>query len=90
MEALTAALFLAVVGNRVTEYFITPLFVKYEWDKTWLLYVGAVPGFVLAALAGVDLFAMLGIELPYMAGVLMSALAVGGGANFVHDLFDNR
>lgn len=89
MEVLQAALLLAVFGNRFTEYFVKPLFEKFEVDKSWLLYIGAVPGFVLSALGGLDLFAVVGIELPYMAGVVATALAVGGGANFLHDIFDN-
>jgi len=89
MEVLQAALLLAVFGNRVIEYFVTPLFEKKGWDKSWLLYIGAVPGFALSALGRLDLFAMLGIELPYMAGVVATALAVGGGANLLHDIFDN-
>lgn len=90
MEALAAALLLAIFGNRVIEYFVTPLFEKFNVDKTYLLYVGAVPGFVLSVAAGIDLFAMLGISLAYNMGVYATALAVGGGANLIHDIFDSN
>ena len=88
MEALAAALLIAVFGERVVEYFVTPLFDKYGWDKAWLLYVGALPGFILSVAAKIDLFAMLGITLPYYLGVVATGLVVGGGANLVHDIFD--
>lgn len=88
MEALAAALLIAIFGERLIEYFVTPLFDKYGWDKAWLLYVGALPGFILSVAAQIDLFAMLGITLPYYLGVVATGLAVGGGANLVHDIFD--
>jgi len=88
MEALQAALLIAIFGERLVEYFVTPLFDKYGWDKSWLLYVGALPGFILCVAAEIDLFAMLGITLPYYLGIVATGLAVGGGANLVHDIFD--
>jgi len=88
MEALAAALLIAIFGERLIEYFVTPLFDKYDWDKAWLLYVGALPGFILSVAAQIDLFAMLDITLPYYLGVVATGLAVGGGANLVHDIFD--
>lgn len=88
MGALAAAVLIAVFGERITEYFITPLFEKAGWDKAWLLYVGALPGFILCMAARIDLFAMLGVALPYYLGVIATGLVVGGGANLVHDIFD--
>jgi len=89
MEVLAAALLLAVFGNRVVEFFVTPLFEKYDWDKSWLLYVGAIPGVVLSTAAQLNLFATLGVEMPHLVGVIATAVAVGGGANLLHDVFDN-
>ena len=88
MGALAAAILIAVFGERITEYFVTPLFVKAGWDKAYLLYIGALPGFILCVAARIDLFAMLGVALPYYLGVIATALAVGGGANLLHDIFD--
>lgn len=90
MGALAAAILIAIFGERVVQYFVTPLFEKYGWDKTWLLYVGALPGFILCVAAKIDLFAMLGIALPYYLGVIATGIAVGGGANLVHDIFDGE
>lgn len=87
MEALAAALLIAVFGERVIEYFVVPLFEKAGWDKAYLLYVGALPGFILSVAAQIDLFAMLGVALPYYLGVIATGLAVGGGANLIHDIF---
>lgn len=88
MEVLAAALLIAVFGERLIEYFVMPLFDKHGWDKTWLLYIGALPGFILCVAANLDLFAMLGIVMPYPLGVIATGLVVGGGANLVHDIFD--
>lgn len=88
MEALAAAILIAVFGERLTEFFVVPLFDKLGWDKAYLLYIGAIPGFILSVAARVDLFAMLGVVLPYYLGVIATGLAIGGGANLVHDIFD--
>jgi len=90
MEALAAAIFIAVFGERVVEYFITPLFEKMGWNKAWLLYVGALPGFILSMAAQIDLFATLGVPIMYPLGIIATGLAVGGGANLVHDIFNSE
>jgi len=90
VEILAMALLIAVFGERLTEYFVVPLFTKAGWDKAYLLYVGALPGFILSVAARIDLFAMLGVALPYYLGVIATGLAVGGGANLIHDIFDQN
>ena len=88
MDAITTALFLALVNERVVEYFISPLFDKFYEEGRWLLlYVSLVTGGLLSFLAGVDLLAIAGVELVYPVDLIVSAVLVGGGSNLLHDIF---
>ena len=82
--SVALALFLALVNNRLVEYFAVPLFERFSWDKGLLLYVSALTGFVLAILANADLFAP-GLFDP-LASKIISAIVIAGGSNLIHDL----
>lgn len=87
MDALTQAIFLATVNNRLIEYFVSPLFEAYWPDgRRWLLYVAALTGGLLSFLAGIDLLAAAGVDLGQPANLIVSAVIVGGGANLIHDV----
>ncbi len=88
LAALTVALFLALVANRLTEALIVPVFEKFKWDKFWLLYISWIVAGVLVALSGVNLFGDY-IANP-LVGQVLTAIVAGGGANFIADLFNNR
>lgn len=83
---LETALFLAVLTERLVAGLITPLFDKLSIDHSWLLYVGWAAGGLLSYLAGVNLLG------DYFAspivGQIVTAVLTGGGANLLHDVFD--
>jgi hypothetical protein len=84
--ALTVALFLAVVANRLVEALITPIFDKRGWDKFWLMYVSWVIGGLIVWASGVNLLAE---WMPSaLVGQILTAVIAGGGANLIHDVFD--
>ena len=85
---LTAALFLALVANRLTEALIVPIFDRLKLDKFWLLYIAWVVAAVLVAFTGANLFAAY-IPTPIL-GQILTAIVAGGGANFLADLFNDR
>lgn len=86
--ALTAALFLALVANRLTEALIVPIFDRQKWDKFWLLYISWVVGGLLVAFTGANLFMQ---YIPNaLVGQILTAIVAGGGANFLADLFNDR
>jgi hypothetical protein len=86
-EMLAIAVFLSVVANRLIEALVVPVFDKYSLDKFWVIYVSWVVGAVLVWLSGVNLFA--GYLPDLLVGQILTAIVAGGGANFIHDLFDN-
>jgi hypothetical protein len=88
VAALTAALFLAVVANRLVEALIVPLFDRFKWDRLGLLYVAWVVSALLVAFTGANLFAAY-IPDP-IVGQILTAIVAGGGANFLADLFNDR
>ena len=85
---MEAAIFLALVNERVITYFITPLFEKFWPEGKWLLlYISALTGGLLSFAAGIDLMGMTGIGLVYPVNLIVSAILVGGGSNLLHDVF---
>lgn len=70
-----------------------PLFAKIkEYKSDVLIYLAAIVGIVLAFYYAIDLFylALYFLEVPDVAltnmGIVLSGLAIGRGANFVHQL----
>jgi hypothetical protein len=88
-QAVAVVVFLALVNNRLIEYFLVPLFEHYRADKKWLLYVAAVTGFALGMLATADPFAP-GMFIHPMVSKVVTALLIGGGANLIHDVMDKK
>ena len=86
MDVLTVALFLSVLTNRVVEAFVAPLKKRYpDFDMWWLVYVAWIVGGFVGWLANVNLFvAYIPSEL---AGRVMTAVVIGGGANLINDIF---
>lgn len=87
-KLLVQASLLTVAANALTEALAAP--VKARWpdvDTWWLQYVAWLWGGGLAALAGLDLFGVVVPTLPAWAGLAMTALVTGRGANFLHDIF---
>lgn len=91
-----AFIFLAAAGERVSEWLLKPLIMLISSQinkpelQPWWDYVErivcAIPGFAWVMLVGLDLFAELGLMMPYSAGVISTAVIVGGGANIAHDI----
>lgn len=84
-ELLTLAIFLSTVTNRVVEGLVKPIFVKFNLDKFWLLYVAWLVGGVIVFLSGINLFD--GIFGSQLVGQILTAIIAGGGANMLSDLF---
>ena len=88
LETLAVVLFLATVGNRLVEALVTPLYEKFGWDKFSIMYVAWVLTSVLAYLSGANLF--VDYFSSAIVGKLLTGLVAGGGANFIHDIFDKE
>jgi len=99
LGALLVILFLAfLVTEGLVEYFLGQLFDRIEKLKpyTWtLMYVSAIAGVGLALYYKLDLISLLSqyAQLDPViesgpVGQVLTGLAIGRGANFVHDLID--
>lgn len=86
MEPLAIAMFLAVVGNRLTEALIVPIFDRLKMDKFWLTYLAWVVSGAVVALSGVNLFSANILPDP-LAGRTLTIIIAGGGSNFLADIF---
>ena len=90
ITAVGAALFLAVVIERVTEAFVAP-FVPERYSA--YIPFGTLGLGLLGAFAfGVDVvtptFEALGASPPYaVAGQVLTGILAGGGSNLIHDLW---
>lgn len=93
MEVLEAVMFLTVAGERLAEWLLKPFTQNIPWPEPWADYaemlICAIPGFAFSMLARVDAFAALGIVFtPPIAGIVITAIFVGGGSNLVHIFVD--
>lgn len=88
LSALTVALFLATVANRLTEALVVPVFDRLKLDHFWLLYISWIVAAIVVAFSGVNLFADY-VPNP-LVGQILTAIVSGGGANFIADLFSNK
>jgi uncharacterized BrkB/YihY/UPF0761 family membrane protein len=87
LQALTVALFLSLVTNRIIQALVEP--VKLKWpslDLWWLIYVGWGLGGLLAWLANINLFTGVLPQLDPLAGRVLTAVVTGGGANLIADV----
>lgn len=88
-------LFLATVGERLSEYFIKPVilivssFVNRPDLQTLADYIERlvciIPGAGMVVLVQIDIFGYMGLTMPWPWGMIITAFLVGGGANLVHD-----
>lgn len=84
MASIVTVVALAFVAESLVEYFAA------EWVGRWAKYVAAGVGVLMALNFGLDIFGeFLGLEsrVPY-AGMVLSGLLLGRGANFVNDFGD--
>jgi uncharacterized membrane protein len=94
LTGFLAMLFLAAVGERLSEYFIKPIILVVseaitdprlkKWADIAERFICAVPGGGMVILLQVDIFAFLGLTMPHPWGMIITAFVVGGGANLVH------
>jgi len=84
---LSIAGFMAVVANRMVEGLVVPIFDKFKLDKFWLTYIAWAAGAALVALTKVNLFEAFVVD--PTAGLILTALVAGGGANLLNDLVDD-
>jgi len=90
IQGLIIISFLAIVANRLVEAIFAPIFERVKAlapHKFWLMYVAWGVAGGLVWLSGVNVFETF-IPVP-IAGQVLTALVAGGGANFIHDLFDH-
>lgn len=94
MEVLVALSFLTVAGERLAEWLLKPMCDLVPWPSEKVRQWGtslicAVPGFAFSFMAGLDAFANAGISFnPPVAGVVVTAIFVGGGSNLIHIFVD--
>jgi len=89
MAPLVLAFFITIVVERIVNALVEPIRKKWpDLDLWWLIYVTWVFGGFVSWLAKINLFE---VVLPdqQIAGLLLTAVVVGGGANLLHDIFDN-
>ncbi len=91
LPVLLFAGLLATVNERFVEHFVKPLLGKAGGDA-YTGQVALVTGAAVSVLFGVDLFTpvaeALGIALTIpWAGLALTAVLVGGGSNFIHDVW---
>ena len=93
---ILVALFLAMIANRLMEFIVIPIFVKAKFDPWWQMPVSWVLGGCLSALCGVHLIAPLlallpgnAVMVPPLADLILTAIIVGGGANFINDVISS-
>ena len=94
ITGLLAMLFLATVGERLSEYFIKPIIMLIseeigdprlqKWADVVERFICAVPGGGMVVLLKIDVFAFLGLQMLWPWGMIITAFVVGGGANLVH------
>lgn len=87
LETVVTAAFMVTVAERLVAGLITPLWERFKWDKFYLMYVGWAMGGILVSFSQVNIFANY-IPNPTI-GLVLTAVVSGGGANLLHDLFDN-
>lgn len=91
VPVLAFAVLLATVNERLVEQFIKPLLEKIGGGD-FTGQVALVTGAAISVLFGVDLFSPVAVAIgvpltvPW-AGLALTAVLVGGGSNFIHDVW---
>jgi len=81
-------LILVVLINRIIAGLFAPILGKLKLDKIWLMYVSWVFAGYIIFTTGLNLFADMIPDL--IVGQILTAIAVGGGANILHDATDQE
>ena len=83
-QSIAVVLFLAILVERLVEYFAVPIFTALGIARSWLLYVALITGLLIGIPARISIFApgLFGDTL----GVIITAILIGGGSNLIHDL----
>lgn len=81
-------IYLAMVAlvNAVVEALVKPITDHFEVPGIILMYVSWAVSAVVIFMTGLNIFAS--VIPPPLAGQVLTALVVGRGANFLHDLMD--
>lgn len=82
---LEKALFVAMLGNRLVEALVAPIWKKFKLDTFWLMPIAWLVCGALGALSGLNLF--VAVFPDPVVGVVLTAIVIGCGANFLHDFF---
>ena len=83
---ITMFLTLVVLVNRIVAGFFTPIVEKLKIDKDLLMYMAWGLGAYIIFMTELNLFAAI-IPDP-LVGKILTSIAVGGGANILHDATD--
>ena len=79
---------LTLLVNRIVAGFFTPIIERLKIGKFWLMYVSWVSAACIIFATGLNLFEP--IITISIVGQVLTAIAVGGGANILHDYSDNK
>ena len=74
--------------NRIVAGFFTPIFDKFKIGKTSLMYLAWIAAAYITFSTGLNLFESI-ITVP-IVGQVLTAIAVGGGANILYDVTNNE
>lgn len=88
------AVFLALINERIIELLLKPVLEKID-RMIFVPYVAMLTGLVISVVFQVDLITPLaeavGLQpLTPWAGYIVTGLLVGGGSNFLHDLWPSK
>ena len=91
LQIFLFASLLALVVERLTEHFVKPPLSR-AGQKQFAPYFALALGLFISWAFGVDLFTPLALEVglqPFVpwVGYLLTGLLVGGGSNFLHDVW---
>lgn len=90
LATLAFASLIAFINERIVELRIAKQLAGTKYEE-WIDTIAFVMGFAISLFLGIDfvtpLAASFGIDILYdWSGYLVSALAVGGGSNLIHDI----
>lgn len=90
IKVVMLSLTLAFLAESMVEYILGTPFKKFEKLQkfSWaLMYVALGVGVGLAFAYQLDIIALITDKGPTTVGIILSGLAVGRGANYIHDLY---